>query len=155
MTTSRIHRLRLCLSFASTMLQVHGHFLYCVLGAGERQKGESSFVEIKGLFFAVQSQASGIILLFPEAKKKKRILAISGASQVVLVLKNPPGNAGDAGNPGLIPGWGRCPGGGRGNPLQYSCLENPQGQRRLVGYSPWGCRESDTTEQLSMQHTSF
>ena len=88
-------------------------------------------------------------------KKKKRIMAISGASQVVLVLKNPPGNAGDAGNPGLIPGWGRCPGGGRGNPLQYSCLENPQGQRRLVGYSPWGCRESDTTEQLSMQHTSF
>jgi len=82
-------------------------------------------------------------------------MAISGASQVLLVLKNPPANAGDAGDPGLIPGWGRCPGGGRGNPLQYSCLENPQGQRSLVGYSPWGCRESDTTEQLSMQHTSF
>ena len=82
-------------------------------------------------------------------------MAISGASQVLLVLKNPPANAGDAGDPGLIPGWGRCPGGGRGNPLQYSCLENPQGQRSLVGYSPWGCRESDTTEQLSMRHTSF
>ena len=66
-------------------------------------------------------------------------MAISGASQVLLVLKNPPANAGDAGDPGLIPGWGRCPGGGRGNPLQYSCLENPQGQRSLVGYSPWGC----------------
>ena len=38
------------------------------------------------------------------------------------VVKNPPGNAGDA---GLIPGWGRCPGEGNGNPLQYSCLENP------------------------------
>ena len=49
----------------------------------------------------------------------------------------------------LIPGLGRSPGGGQGNPLQYSCLENPHGQRSLVGYSPWGHRESDTTEQLN------
>ena len=35
---------------------------------------------------------------------------------------------------------------GNGNPLQYSCLENPHGQRSLVGYSPWGLNESDTTE---------
>ena len=48
-----------------------------------------------------------------------------------------------------IPGLGRSPGGGHGNPLQYSCLENPHGQRSLAGYSPWGCKESDTTEQLS------
>ena len=48
-----------------------------------------------------------------------------------------------------IPGFGRSPGGGHGNPLQYSCLENPHGQRSLVGYSPWGRTESDTTEQLS------
>ena len=40
-------------------------------------------------------------------------------------------------------------GGGHGNPLQYSCLENPHGQRSLAGYSPWGCKESDKTEQLS------
>ena len=39
---------------------------------------------------------------------------------------------------GLIPGSGRVPGEGNGNPLQYSCLENPHGQKRLVGYSPWG-----------------
>ena len=38
-----------------------------------------------------------------------------------------------------IPGFGRSPGGGHGNPLQYSCLENPHGQRNLEGYSPWGC----------------
>ena len=49
----------------------------------------------------------------------------------------------------LIPGLGRSPGGGHGNTLQYSCLENPHGQRSLVGYSPWGCKELDTTEQLS------
>ena len=41
------------------------------------------------------------------------------------------------------------PGGGHGNPLQYSCLENPHGQRSLVGYSPWGYKELDTTKRLS------
>ena len=45
-----------------------------------------------------------------------------GASLVVLVVKNPPANAGDL---GLIPGSGRSPGGENGNPLQYSCLEKP------------------------------
>ena len=43
--------------------------------------------------------------------------------------------------PDSIPGLGRFPGGGHDNPLCYSCLENPHGQRNLVGYSPWGCRE--------------
>ena len=41
-----------------------------------------------------------------------------------------------------------------GNPLQYSCLENPHGQRGLMGYSPLGCKESDTTEQLNIEHTT-
>ena len=45
-----------------------------------------------------------------------------------------------------IPGLGRSPGKGHGNPLQYSCLEKPHGQRSLVGYSPWNCKELDTTE---------
>ena len=47
-------------------------------------------------------------------------------------------NAGDLGS---IPGLGRFPEGGHGNPLQYSCLENPHGQRSLVGCGPWGHRE--------------
>ena len=55
-------------------------------------------------------------------------------------------NLGDLGS---IPGLGRSPGRGHGNPLQYSCLENPHGQRSLVGYSPWGHRDLDTTERLS------
>ena len=42
---------------------------------------------------------------------------------------------------GSIPGLGRSPGGGHGNPLHYSCLENPYGQRSLVGYSLWGHKE--------------
>ena len=48
-----------------------------------------------------------------------------GASQVAAVVKNPPANAGDVKDLGSIPGSGRSPGGGHGNPLQYSCLENP------------------------------
>ena len=56
--------------------------------------------------------------------------------QVVLVVKNPPANAGDIREVGSIPGLGRVPRGGHSNPLQYSCLENPHGQRSLVLYSP-------------------
>ena len=47
------------------------------------------------------------------------------ASQVALVVKNPPANAGDTRDLGLIPGLGRSPGGGNSNLFQYSCLENP------------------------------
>ena len=62
-------------------------------------------------------------------------------------------NAGDLGS---FPELGRSPRGGHGNPLQYSCLENPHGQRSLMGYSPWGRKESDTTEHLSTQtHSHF
>ena len=62
----------------------------------------------------------------------------------------------NAGDLGLTLGWGRPPGGGHGNPLQYSCLENPHGQRSLVGYSPWGRKESDTAKRLSTaQHSTY
>ena len=44
---------------------------------------------------------------------------------LALVVKNPPANVGDIRNAGLIPGSGRAPGGGHGNPLQFSCLEDP------------------------------
>ena len=54
----------------------------------------------------------------------------------------------------LIPELGRSPGEGHGNPLQYSCLGNPYGQRSLAVYSPWGCKESDMTGRLSTQHRS-
>ena len=53
-----------------------------------------------------------------------------------------------AGDAGLIPGLGRSPGEGNGNPLQYSCLENPHEQRSLVGYSPWDRKGSDIIERL-------
>ena len=65
---------------------------------------------------------------------------------MAIVVRNPPANAGYVRDAGSIPGSGRSPGGGHGNPLQYSCLENPHGQRNLADYSPWGRKESDTTE---------
>ena len=55
----------------------------------------------------------------------------------------------NAGDPGSIPELGRSPKEGHGNPLQYSCLENPHGQRSLAGYSPWGHKELDMNVQLT------
>ena len=66
------------------------------------------------------------------------------------VEKNLPANAGDTGNVGLIPGLGRSPGGGNGNPLQYSCLEHSTDRRAWqAAVSPEGHKELDTTSQLS------
>ena len=64
-------------------------------------------------------------------------------------VEDPPANVGDV---GLIPGSGRFLREGNGRPLQYSHLENPYGQRSLVGYSPWGPKVSNTTE-CSHTHT--
>ena len=63
-----------------------------------------------------------------------------------LVLKNPPASVGEVRDVGSIPGSGRSPGGGHGNPLQYSCLRKSLGQRKLVGYGPWDRKEPDRTE---------
>ena len=58
----------------------------------------------------------------------------------VLAVKNLPANAREIRDVGSVPGSGRSPAGGHGNPLQYSCLENPMVKRSLVGYSPQGCK---------------
>ena len=65
---------------------------------------------------------------------------------MVLVVKNPPANAGDTGEAGLIPGLGKSPGGGNDNPPQYSCLENPidRGAWRAEVYGV--AKQSDMTE---------
>ena len=67
---------------------------------------------------------------------------------MVLVVKNPPGNAGDAGS---IPRLGRSPEEGHGNPQQFMPGKS-YGQRSLVGYSPWGHKESDTSEVTLHAH---
>ena len=70
-----------------------------------------------------------------ENNLKKELVYVSvWASQVVPVVKNLSANAGDKRDMGSIPGSGRFPRGGHGNPLQYSCLENPMGRGDC--YSP-------------------
>ena len=64
---------------------------------------------------------------------------------MALVVKNPPASTGDIRDRGSIPGSGRSPGGGHGNPLQYSCLENPT-DRRAWRATVQRVAESDTTE---------
>ena len=61
----------------------------------------------------------------------------------------------NAGYPSPIPGLGRSPGEGHGNPLHYSCLENPHGQGCLAGCIPGGCKEQNMTERLrAAEHKS-
>ena len=84
-----------------------------------------------------------------KAKKKKKQIYYSHSVKWKYLLpylgfpggpddKESPCNAGDLGS---IPGLGRSPGEGKGYPLQYSCLDNPHGQRILAGYSPWGYKK--------------
>ena len=70
---------------------------------------------------------------------------------MALVVKNPPGNAGDVRDAGSIPGLERSPGGGPGNTLQYSCLENPM-DRGAWRATVHGVVESDMTERAA-EHT--
>ena len=87
--------------------------------------------------------------LTPGRKTKIHMSKLAQPNKSVSNGKESACNAGDLDS---IPGSGRSPSEGNGNPLQYSCLENSHGQRSLAGYHPWGCKESDTTEQLSI-HT--
>ena len=71
-------------------------------------------------------------------------------SLVAQPVKNPPANAGHAGDLGLIPGWGRSPAGGNDNQLQYSFLKNSM-DRGALQATVHGVVESDMTKKLSMQ----
>ena len=84
---------------------------------------------------------------------QEHLLQYSLASLVTHSVKNlSPCNAGDLGS---IPELGRSPRGGHVNPLQYSCLENPYGQRSLVVYSSRGRKELDMTEHLRIELKEF
>ena len=74
---------------------------------------------------------------------------ICGASQVALVVKNPPANAGDIRDVSSIPGLGRPPGEGHGNPHQYSCLENPM-DREAWRLQSMGSQNWTRLKRLSM-----
>ena len=77
-------------------------------------------------------------------------LLLRWASQVALVVKNPPANAGDIRDVSLIPRLGRFPGGGHGNPLQYSCLENPMDRAAW-----WATVHSVTRSQTPLEWLSM
>ena len=77
----------------------------------------------------------------------------TGVPQVVLVVKNLSANAGDIRHAGLIPGSGRSPGEGQGNPLEYFCLENPMD--RGAWLSPWSHKDSDMTKVTQCAHSWF
>ena len=78
------------------------------------------------------------------------------ASQVALLVKNPPvDDAGDVRDQGWIPGSGRSPGEGKWQPTSVFLPGESHGQRSLVGPSPYGGPESDTTEQLSTTQIHF
>ena len=82
----------------------------------------------------------------------KDIFIYIGASQLALVVKNPPANAGDTGDVGSIPGSGRSPRGGDGNPLQYSCLENSM-DRRAWWSAVHGITKSQMRLSMHMGYT--
>ena len=69
----------------------------------------------------------------------------------MLVIKNLPANVRDLRDMGSIPGSGRCPGEGNGNPVQYFLPGKFHEQRSLAGYRWWGCKESSVTEPLRGQ----
>ena len=69
------------------------------------------------------------------------------------MVKNPPINAGDVGVLGSIPGSGRSPGGGHGNPFQYSCLENPMGREVWGGYTTVHGVSKSQLEMTEHTHT--
>ena len=74
--------------------------------------------------------------------------------EFALVAQTVKESACNAGDLGSIPGSGRSPGVGDGNPLQYSCMENSmdRGAWQVI-YSPWSYKQSDTTERLTRTHT--
>ena len=84
------------------------------------------------------TKKAGVILFLPESE----VSAFQGA----LVVKNLPANAGHVRDVGSIPGSGRSSGRGHGNPLQYSCLENPMGRGAWQATVHGVTEESDTTE---------
>ena len=71
------------------------------------------------------------------------------------VVKNPPASVRHAGDASLIPGWGRFSGEGKRQPAPAFLPRKSHGQRRRVGYNPWGHKELDMTERLSIYtHTN-
>ena len=86
--------------------------------------GEDSALTVPS-WLALCTDACKLVSIKPVLLHNKAVSNPWWVSQVALVIKNPPSNAGDVRDTGSLPGLGRSPGGGHGNPVQHSCLENP------------------------------
>ena len=113
----------------------------------------------QGLFWCAIPQMFVFHLLKPDpnmlmcaGEACKRWLGHEGASQVALMVKNPPANVGDIRDVGSIPELERYPGGGHGNPLQYSRLENAMDRRAWQAIVHWAAKSQTWLKWLSM-HT--
>ena len=83
------------------------------------------------------------------------LLYIKCVPQVALMVKNLPATAGDIRDPDSIPGWGRSPGGGHGNPLQYSCLENPMDRGAWIAAVHRVTKTQTQSKRLSMHYDMY
>ena len=89
---------------------------------------------------------SKVALMLPSKYIEAKLISFMGFPGDT-VVKNSPSNSEDVSNMGSIHGLGRFPGGGNGNPLQYSCLENSMDRVAWQAtYSPWACVESNTNK---------
>ena len=100
-------------------------------------------------------ESGGLLSIRSQSQTQLKLLSSSSSSSSSKKRKGFPGGASGKEpayeskrrkRPGFDPWVGKTPAGGHGNSLQYSCLENPHGQRSLAGYSPWDCKELDMTE---------
>ena len=126
----------------------------CILSLGRIVRHvESQFSNQPGINLHPLHKKHGVLTTGPSGNSPETLLIPflkmrlqAGTSQVALAVKNPPANAGDIRDMGSVPGSGRSPRGGHGNPLQYSCLENPMDRGAWRALTPWGVKESDTSE---------
>ena len=118
-----------------TTERLHFHFSLSCIGEGHGNLLRCSCLENPRDGGAWWAAVSGVEQSWTRLKRLSSSSSSSiRASQVLLVVKNPSANAGDVRDLGSIPGLGRSPGGGTGNPLQHSCLENPMDRQSLAGH---------------------
>ena len=139
---------------------IHVHLFICLCQVWYSSSLQYTVVASCGIQFSDQDPTQGplhcrpgVLTLWTTRESQRDesfletlgILCMRRVSQVAIVVKNAPANAGDLRVPDSIQGQ-ENPGGGHGNPLWYSCLENPMDSGALAVYSPLACKESDMTE---------
>ena len=128
------------------------------LGSDPLPRADSGIVTFSNSQCIAQETDLGICLKWGRCLVQNRVETASlpcfGASQMVLVVKNLPANAGDTRDLDPIPGSGRFPWSRKWQPALVSLPGKSHGQRNLVGYSPWDHKESGMTEWLNTHSTS-